>query len=144
MGQRSQWTFHEEGIHMAIKHLKRCSVWLIGKVRWSRSVASDSAIPRTVAYQAFLSIGFSRQEYWSGCHFLLQWIFPTRDRTQISCIVGRRFTIWATREVGGRQIQSPGSYHLTPVRMAISENLQQYMLQRVRRERNSPALLVGV
>ena len=25
--------------------------------------------PRTVAYQAPLSMGFSRQEYWSGCHF---------------------------------------------------------------------------
>ena len=27
---------------------------------------SDSAIPRTVVYQASLSMGFSRQEYWSG------------------------------------------------------------------------------
>ena len=25
-----------------------------------------------------------------GCHFLLQGIFPTRDRTQVSCMVGRR------------------------------------------------------
>jgi len=30
------------------------------------------ATPRTVACQAPLSMGFSRQEYWSGCHFLLQ------------------------------------------------------------------------
>ena len=34
--------------------------------------------PWTVAYQASLSMGFSRQEYWSGCHFLLQEIFPTQ------------------------------------------------------------------
>ena len=27
---------------------------------------SDFATPWTVAYQAFLSMGFSRQEYWSG------------------------------------------------------------------------------
>ena len=27
---------------------------------------SDSSIPWTVAYQAPLSMGFSRQEYWSG------------------------------------------------------------------------------
>ena len=27
---------------------------------------SDSAIPRTGAYQASPSMGFSRQEYWSG------------------------------------------------------------------------------
>ena len=31
----------------------------------SRSVVSNSAIPQTVACQAPLSLGFSRQEYWS-------------------------------------------------------------------------------
>ena len=30
------------------------------------------ATPWTVAYRASLSMGFSRQEYWSGYHFLLQ------------------------------------------------------------------------
>ena len=25
--------------------------------------------PRTIAHQAFLSMGFSRQEYWIDCHF---------------------------------------------------------------------------
>ena len=30
---------------------------------------SDSATPWTVAYQAPLSMGFSRQEYWSGLSF---------------------------------------------------------------------------
>ena len=30
---------------------------------------SDSAIPRTVAHQAPLLMGFSRQEYWSGLPF---------------------------------------------------------------------------
>ena len=30
------------------------------------------------------------------CHFLLQGIFPTRERTQVSSIAGRFFTIWAT------------------------------------------------
>ena len=34
--------------------------------------------PQTVAYQGFLSIEFSRQEYWSGLPFLLQGIFPTQ------------------------------------------------------------------
>ena len=33
---------------------------------WSRSVVSDSATPWTVAPQAPPSMGFSRQEYWSG------------------------------------------------------------------------------
>ena len=32
----------------------------------------------TVVYQAPLSMGFSRQEYWSGLHFLLQGIFLTQ------------------------------------------------------------------
>ena len=36
----------------------------------SHLVVSDSAIPGTVAHQAPLSMGFSRQEYWSG------WPFP--------------------------------------------------------------------
>ena len=33
----------------------------------------------TVAHQAPLSMGFSRQGYWSGLHFLLQGIFPTQE-----------------------------------------------------------------
>ena len=41
---------------------------------------SDSFMtPRTAAYQAPLSVGFSRKEYWNvGCHFLLQGIFLTQ------------------------------------------------------------------
>ena len=35
----------------------------------SHSVVSDSAMPRTVAHQASLSMEFSRQEYWSGVPF---------------------------------------------------------------------------
>ena len=54
--------------------------------------------PRTVACQAPLSMGFSRQEYRVDCHFLLQRIFPTRDQTQVSCTAGKLFTVWATKE----------------------------------------------
>ena len=36
------------------------------------------ATPWTVAYQAPPSMGFPRQEYWSGCHFLFQGIFLTQ------------------------------------------------------------------
>ena len=82
---------------------------------------------RTVAYQALPSMGFSRQEYWSGLPFpspgdlpgssihgifqarILEWVAISffrgssqpRDWTQVSHIVGRRFTIWATKEVLG-------------------------------------------
>ena len=34
--------------------------------------------PWTVAHQAPLSLEFSSQEYWMGCHFLLQGIFLTQ------------------------------------------------------------------
>ena len=64
------------------------------KWKWKVKVKSLSrvwlfATPWTVAYQASLSMGFSRQEYWSGLpfpspgkntgvgsHFLLQGLFP--------------------------------------------------------------------
>ena len=39
------------------------------EAKWSRSVVSDSAIPWTVAYHAPPSLGFSRQDYWSGLPF---------------------------------------------------------------------------
>ena len=54
------------------------------------------ASPWTVALQAPLSVGFSRQEYWSGYSFL-QRIFPTQDQTWVSCIADGLFTIWATK-----------------------------------------------
>ena len=34
--------------------------------------------PWTAVHQAPLSMGFSRQEYWSGCHALFKGIFPTQ------------------------------------------------------------------
>ena len=39
------------------------------KWKWSRSVVSNSTTPWTVAHQAPLSMGFSRQEYWRGLPF---------------------------------------------------------------------------
>ena len=56
------------------------------------------AIPWTGAHQAPLSMGFSRQEYWStGSHFLLQGILPTqRSLPLLRC---RRILYpWANRE----------------------------------------------
>ena len=45
----------------------------------------------TVACQAPLSMGFSRQENWSGCHFLLRGIFLAQESTQVSCTAGGFF-----------------------------------------------------
>ena len=49
-------------------HHRRLGSWASGptQMRAVTSVVSDSATPWTVACQAPLSMGFSRQEYWSG------------------------------------------------------------------------------
>ena len=61
--------------------------------------------PWTVAYHAPLSMGFSRQEYWSGLPFPSPEDLPfsressqPRNRTGVSCIAGGFFTSWATGE----------------------------------------------
>ena len=57
------------------------------------------ATPWAVTCQAPLSIGFSRQEYWSD--FAISFSrasFQPRIWTWISCVAGRFFTDWATRE----------------------------------------------
>ena len=43
-----------------------CSRTVYKESEWSCSVASNSVTPWTRAHQAPLSMGFSRQEYWSG------------------------------------------------------------------------------
>ena len=51
----------------------------------SCSVVSDSVTPWTVAHQAPQSIGFPRQEYWSGLPFPPPGESPQpRDRTHVS------------------------------------------------------------
>ena len=52
----------------------------------------------TVAHQAPLSMGFPRQEYWSGSHSLLQGISWTRDWTLFSCIGRQILYHWVTWE----------------------------------------------
>ena len=68
----------------------------------SHSVMSDSLWPHGLyaVRHAPLSTGFSRQEYWRWVAISFSRRSPQpRDWTQVSHIVGRRFTIWATREV---------------------------------------------
>ena len=49
------------------------------------------ATPWTVACQAPLSTGFSMQEYWVGCHFLLQRIFPIQgSNPHLWCLLHRQ------------------------------------------------------
>ena len=59
-------------------------------MRWySGLVMSGSATPWTLACQASLSMGLSRQEYWSGLPFLTpRGTSQHRDWTWVSCIAG--------------------------------------------------------
>ena len=84
--------------------------WLKVKGKVSHSVVSDSFVtPWTVAHQAPLTMGFSRQEYWS------RWPFPSPgdlpdpgNWTQVSCIAGRVFTNWA---MGSKKYNRPLQYY---------------------------------
>ena len=66
------------------------------------SGVSNSETPWIVAHQAPLSMGFSREEYWSGfAIFLRHGIFPTQGLNPISCvscIESGFFTCWAIKE----------------------------------------------
>ena len=61
------------------------------------------ATPRTIARQAPLFMGFPRQEYWSGCHFLFRISSRPRDQTCVSCIsaTGRTLYHWEAQGRGG-------------------------------------------
>ena len=63
----------------------------------SRSVMLAFCNPMYCSPLGSLSMKFSRQEYYSS-HSLLQGSSWAKGWTWVSCITGRFFTIWATRE----------------------------------------------
>ena len=73
-------------LYLFIYLIRKVKVKLFSRVRFF-------VTPWNVAYHTLLSMGFSRQEYWSGLPLPSPEDFPDSDRTQVSCIVGRRFTI---------------------------------------------------
>ena len=83
----------------------------------------------TVAHQFPLSVGFCRQEYWSGLPCLSPGDLPNPGikHLQISYIAGRFFIHWATTEAheywSGQPIPSPGD-HPNPGIEAGSPELQ--------------------
>ena len=78
MASPTLWTWSE------VKSLSR--VWLFA-TSW------------TVAYRAPPSMGFSRQEYWSGVPFPSPGELPNPGITQVSCIAGRRLSLSKLREL---------------------------------------------
>ena len=78
-------------------------IWMHASMQSHFTHAQLFVNPWARARQAPLSMGFSRQQYWSGLPFPSPEVLPNpgikpRDRTQVSCIAGRFFTVWATRE----------------------------------------------
>ena len=67
------------------------------KWKWSRSVMFDFATPWTGAHQASLSMGFSRQEYWSGLPVSSPGDLP--DPGLNPGLPQCRQMLWATREL---------------------------------------------
>ena len=68
-------------------------VWI---VKWSHSVVSNSLRPH--GHQA-PSMGFSRQEYWSGLPFPSPGNFPTQGSNPGLPHCRQTLSVWATREV---------------------------------------------
>ena len=80
--------------------------------------------PWTVASQAPPSMGFSRQEYWSGLPFPSPGDLsnPGIEPGRVSHIPGRRFNLWATREAHDR-----GWYMLKKKYTEVGEELEDQM-----------------
>ena len=72
------------------KKVKSLSVWLCDPMDCSLPVSSIHGIFQAWVLE-WVAISFSRGSSWP------------RDWTSVSCIAGRHFTVWATREVPGWQ-----------------------------------------
>ena len=83
------------------------SGWSHVSVKWKLlSRVSDCSL-WVVAHQASLSMGFSKQGYWSGLPFSSSEDLPDLGvEAGVSCIAGRFFTVWATREAMNATITS--------------------------------------
>ena len=88
-------------------------------LNWNYSVVSDSATPWTVANQASPSMGFSRQEYWSGLNFLLHtssnrkiWPWSTEwSRAKANRVLPRECTCHSKHSFPTTQEKTPHGRH---------------------------------
>ena len=86
--------------------LKNCSLRMIRVEVLAAQSCPTLCNPWTAACRAPPSVGFSRQENWSGSHSLLQVSLWPQDWTRVSHIAGRFFTFWASREA---RVGEPGN-----------------------------------
>ena len=80
--------------------------------------------PWTVAFQAPLSMGFSRQQTGMGCHFLLQGIFPTQGSNPcLLCLLHWQAGSLPGHHLGNPKCQSKGANSITlpPCRVRWAE-----------------------
>ena len=99
------------------------------------SVVQLFATPWTAAQQAPLSMGFSRQENWRGCHAFLQGIFLIQGlNPSLLCLLHR--------QVGFLPLAPSGKPHITSSvkfsRSVLSNSLQPHGLQDTRLPCPSP------
>ena len=96
--------FSEEDIQMVNRHMKR----------WLTLCDPMDCSPPGSSIHGILQ---ARIVEWVAISFF-RGSSPPRNQTQVSCILGRRFTIWVTREVPlinkEMQIKPIVRYHLTP------------------------------
>ena len=79
-------------------------------VKWSRSVVSDSLRPHGLLPTWLLCPwDFPGNSTGVDCHFLLQRIFPTQGSNPGAPRVGRRVTVWATREIWSCPYSQPNT-----------------------------------
>ena len=84
------------GLKQPLIHFLRLPRWW-GEVRWRGEVAQSSqTLCDPVDCRLLRPWDSPGKNTGVDCHFLLQGIFL--DRTRVSCIGGRRFNLWATRE----------------------------------------------
>ena len=82
-----------------------------------------------IAPQALLSMGFPRQEYWSGCHFLLQGIFL--DQGLNPCLLHYQ------------QADSLSLNHQGRPRLSINAKRQSQQKQTPKSKQTSPTLCIS-
>ena len=102
----------------------------------------------TVAYWTPQSLGFSRQEYWSGCHALLQRIFPTqRSNLYLWCLLH-----WQAGSLSlappGKPIKKAGWWRIDAFGLVVLEKtlespLDSKEIKPVNPKGNQPWILIG-